>query len=86
MFLLTKEKIKKLPLLFFSFHSRTINEKMLKQWLESRTWTSTSAMQFQNFYDQAARLLIYGRAGHFQNATLPHLPSYHDQLSNNSNE
>jgi len=66
--------------------SETINEKMLKQWLESRTWTSTSAMQFQNFYDQAARLLIYGRAGHFQNATLPHLPSYHDQLSNNSNE
>jgi hypothetical protein len=59
---------------------------MLKEWLENRTWTSTSAAQFQNFYDRAARLLIYGRAGHFQNATLSHLPSYYDQLSNDSKE
>ena len=49
-----------------------------KQWLLDLKWTPERAVQWQEFFNKASRLLIYGRGGHFQFETWPKLPEYND--------
>ncbi|CAF4000838.1 unnamed protein product [Rotaria sordida] len=58
--------------------SSSINNEQLKQWLLARTWTSESTIQWQNFYDRASRVVIYGGSGHLDSQILPVLPTYKD--------
>ncbi|CAF1224031.1 unnamed protein product [Rotaria sp. Silwood1] len=58
--------------------SSSVNDEQLKKWLLSRTWTSESIIQWQNFYDRASKVVMYGRSGHFNSQILPILPTYKD--------
>ena len=43
-----------------------------------RKWTPESVVEWQQFYNNASRLLIYGQSGNFSFEYLPHLPTYKD--------
>jgi hypothetical protein len=43
-----------------------------------RKWTPEAIVQWQEFYNNASRLLIYGHAGNFSYETLPRIPKYKD--------
>ncbi|CAF2458331.1 unnamed protein product [Rotaria sp. Silwood2] len=51
---------------------------ILRQWLRNLQWTSESTVQWQEFYNNATRLLFYGRSGQFQNQILQGIPTYKD--------
>ncbi|CAF0955087.1 unnamed protein product [Adineta ricciae] len=50
----------------------------LKKWLVDLQWTPESVLQWQEFYNDASRLLLSGRAGNFTIDLLPRLPTYKD--------
>ncbi len=60
----------------FFFRVPTYNA--LKQWLLNLTWTPELAVQWQEFYNTASRVLSYGRSGQFQTEILQTLPTYKD--------
>ncbi len=43
-----------------------------------RQWTPETIVQWQEFYNKAPRLLIFGQGGNFSFQTLPELPPYKD--------
>ncbi|CAF0997031.1 unnamed protein product [Adineta steineri] len=49
-----------------------------QQWLRDLKWTPESINKWQEFYDNAPRLLIAGGAGNFTYEELPRLPEYID--------
>ncbi len=55
-----------------------LDHKHLKEWILNRTWTEESTIQWQNFYNRAARFVLYGRSGHFKTEILPNFPIYKD--------
>jgi len=50
----------------------------LKQWLLDLKWTPELAARWQEFYNSASRLVIYGRSGQMQSQILETLPTYKD--------
>ena len=50
-----------------------------------RTWTSDSTIQWQNFYDRAARVVMHGKSGFLKSQILPVLPTYEDLKSETCN-
>ncbi|CAF0775985.1 unnamed protein product [Adineta ricciae] len=58
--------------------SSPIDYKQVKDWLLTKNWTSESTKQWQNFYERAPRLVIYGKSGYFQDQMLSTLPTYED--------
>jgi hypothetical protein len=44
-------------------------------------WTPELGVQWQKFYNNASRLLYYGRAQHFEPEIMPNLPQYEDLKS-----
>lgn len=51
---------------------------MLQEWLRQRQWTPEAIKDWQTFYDNASRLLVYGFGETFSTQFLPHLPEYQD--------
>jgi hypothetical protein len=50
----------------------------LREWLLEINWTSELKAKWQKFYDDAARLVIYGGGGNFSLENIPGLPEYED--------
>ncbi|CAF3687851.1 unnamed protein product [Rotaria sp. Silwood1] len=50
----------------------------LKEWLLNQTWTPERAVQWQEFYNTASRVLVYGAAPSRQYNVIPSLPKYQD--------
>jgi hypothetical protein len=55
-----------------------LNYTALHTWLLERQWTPESIIEWQGFYNNAARSLIYGRGGNLLRQPLPELPAYKD--------
>jgi hypothetical protein len=55
-----------------------MNYTALQTWLLERQWTPESIVEWQGFYNNASRFLIYGQGGNFSYQTLPELPPYKD--------
>ncbi|CAF3448817.1 unnamed protein product [Rotaria sp. Silwood1] len=51
---------------------------VLGQWLRNLKWTPELAVQWQEFYNDATRLLLYGRSGQLQRQILQGIPTYKD--------
>lgn len=58
--------------------SPSVNMTMLPMWLMERKWTPELIVEWQTFYNNASRFLIYGQSGNFSFEYLPHLPTYKD--------
>jgi hypothetical protein len=57
------------------------DNKSLKQWLLNIEWTPELAAKWQEFYDNAARVVYFGSAGHFEEEFFATLPKYEDLKS-----
>lgn len=57
------------------------DNKALKQWLLNIEWTPELAAKWQEFYDNAARVVYFGSAGHFEEEFFATLPKYEDLKS-----
>jgi hypothetical protein len=55
-----------------------MHTNVLMQWLVSLTWTPELVVQWQEFFNNASRLVYYGRPGYMQIRTLRTLPTYKD--------
>lgn len=64
--------------LSFIYFLRIPTFDQVKQWLLNLTWTPQLATQWQEFYNTASRLLLYGSAGQMENEMIPTLPTYKD--------
>jgi hypothetical protein len=62
-----------IPILKSSFNSET-----LREWLLNQTWTPESIAEWQEFYNNASRTIVFGRADNFNFDYLPKLPEYED--------
>lgn len=50
----------------------------LRKWLLELQWTPESTLQWQEFYNNASRRVIFGVAGNFSYENLPQIPEYED--------
>ena len=50
----------------------------MSQWLLNISWTSNLATEWQNFYNTASQISLYGRAEHYGESFLSSLPTYKD--------
>ncbi|CAF3952922.1 unnamed protein product, partial [Rotaria sp. Silwood1] len=58
--------------------SSTFNYEEFEEWLMNINWTSQLTSQWQEFYNNTSRLVMYGQAGNLRILTLNHLPKYED--------
>jgi hypothetical protein len=71
-------------LFFFKFLSNvlvlrpSLNDTMLRNWLLNLKWTPESTREWQEFYNHASRLLVYGQSGNVSLENLPTLPQFKD--------
>jgi hypothetical protein len=59
----------------------SLNWEKLREWLLKINWTSESKAEWQKFYDDAARLVIYGGGDNVTFEHIPELPIYQDLKS-----
>ncbi len=62
----------------FSVSSSSIGGGALIRWLSNLTWTPESISEWQEFYNNASRLLYIGRSANLMIEYLPKLPEYKD--------
>lgn len=63
----------------FDFHfDRPIDNVKLEQWLRNLTWTPKSVAQWQEFYNEAQRSIMYDRGSSMEFNILPTIPKYED--------
>ena len=65
-------------LCFCVYFFRLPNSNTVRGWLLNLKWTPELAVQWQEFYNNAARTLRAGRAGQSYTQVLPTLPAYQD--------
>jgi hypothetical protein len=65
-------------LCFCEYFFRLPNVNTVREWLLDLKWTPELAVQWQEFYNNAARTLRAGRAGQLHTQLLPALPRYQD--------
>ncbi|CAF1240142.1 unnamed protein product, partial [Didymodactylos carnosus] len=58
--------------------SSPIDNVNIEQWLRNLTWTPESVSQWQEFYNKAARLIVYDRGNYMDSEVLPAIPKYED--------
>ncbi|CAF1430401.1 unnamed protein product, partial [Rotaria sordida] len=58
--------------------SSSFNDSKLMEWLLNLTWTSEQAVQWQEFYNIASRVLLYGASSNLQFKFMSGLPKYQD--------
>ncbi|CAF2018482.1 unnamed protein product [Rotaria magnacalcarata] len=58
--------------------SLPIDNVKLEQWLHNLTWTSNSVAQWQEFYNEAQRFIMYDRGSYMEFNVLPTIPKYED--------
>ncbi|CAF3387948.1 unnamed protein product [Rotaria sp. Silwood1] len=56
----------------------SLNYQALGKWLKELTWTPDSVIQWQEFYNDAPRVVMVGRAGNFDYINLTKIPEYED--------
>ncbi|CAF1122491.1 unnamed protein product [Rotaria sp. Silwood1] len=56
----------------------SLNVETLEQWLKQVTWTSELVTQWQNFFHDASRLIVYGRTDNYKFLNQDKLPEYED--------
>ncbi len=54
------------------------NYAIFVDWLKKLTWTPESIQQWQEFYNDASRLLFFGGSSNFSFENLPRLPEFKD--------
>ncbi|CAF0843332.1 unnamed protein product [Adineta ricciae] len=58
--------------------STNFDEDKFKDWLLNQKWTPERVIQWQNFYNNASRKLMYGEAANLQFENFAGLPTYKD--------
>ncbi|CAF3465404.1 unnamed protein product [Rotaria socialis] len=58
--------------------SLPIDNIKLEQWLRNLTWTPKSVAQWQEFYNEAQRFIMYDRGSYMDFNVLPTIPKYED--------
>ncbi|UJR06551.1 hypothetical protein I4U23_010834 [Adineta vaga] len=58
--------------------STNFDEDKFKDWLLEQKWTPERVIQWQNFYNNASRRLMYGEAANLQFESFASLPKYKD--------
>jgi hypothetical protein len=71
-------RLYKLYFYVFLYFVRLPDYNTVKQWLLDLKWTPELAVQWQEFYNNASRMLFYGTSGQIYNQILPALPRYQD--------
>ena len=57
---------------------RSLNYTTLRDKLLELKWTPDSIREWQEFYNNASRVLYFGGSGNFTGEYLPRLPQYKD--------